>query len=431
MTQLSFLKTEPAPAEPFHWIATREAGLARLEDFIPRAGKAYAKTRNYVFGPADRSNISCLSPWIRHRLVLEEEVIAATLRHHAYSSAEKFLAEVFWRGYFKGWLEHHPTVWAAYQADTLALIDRLSADRDLGDRYVAATSGNSGIDCLDAWSRELTETGYLHNHARMWFASIWIFTLRLPWQLGADFFMRHLLDADPASNTLSWRWVGGLHTKGKTYLARASNIAEFTNGRFDPQNRLAQDAEPLREAATHHQQPLRSVSPQPMIREPFALLLTEEDGMTENLPLPGQPTAIAGIIATAGRSPLPVPAPVSERARAFATAAVDDAMIRTAARFDVREQPHPVINAAHDDISFELKAFAEASGVKTIVTAAPAIGPVASALAAASPTLREAGVDLIEIRRGYDEAVWPHTTKGFFKLKDKIPKIIEKLALLS
>ncbi len=76
-------------------------------------------------------------------------------------------------------------------------------------------------------------TGYLHNHARMWFASIWIFTLRLPWELGADFFLRHLLDGDPASNTLSWRWVGGMQTMGKTYLARADNIATL-HGRAVP-----------------------------------------------------------------------------------------------------------------------------------------------------------------------------------------------------
>ena len=58
----------------------------------------------------------------------------------------------------------------------------------------------------------------------MWFASIWIFTLRLPWELGANFFYDHLLDADPASNTLSWRWVTGLQTQGKIYLATENNI---------------------------------------------------------------------------------------------------------------------------------------------------------------------------------------------------------------
>ena len=72
----------------------------------------------------------------------------------------------------------------------------------------------------------------------MWFASIWIFTLNLPWELGANFFYRNLLDADEASNTLSWRWVAGLHTSGKFYLARQDNIEKYSrtstisSGRF-------------------------------------------------------------------------------------------------------------------------------------------------------------------------------------------------------
>ena len=61
---------------------------------------------------------------------------------------------------------------------------------------------------------------------------IWVFELNLPWVAGADFFLRHLLDGDPASNTLSWRWTAGLHTKGKKYIATAANIEKFTNGRF-------------------------------------------------------------------------------------------------------------------------------------------------------------------------------------------------------
>ena len=65
----------------------------------------------------------------------------------------------------------------------------------------------------------LKENNYLHNHARMWFASIWVFTLDLPWQLGAEFFMKHLFDGDAAANTLGWRWVAGIQTQGKNYLA--------------------------------------------------------------------------------------------------------------------------------------------------------------------------------------------------------------------
>ncbi len=126
----------------------------------------------------------------------------------------------------------------------------------LARAYRRAVEGKTGIECFDAWVEELLETGYLHNHTRMWFASIWIFTLRLPWELGADFTYRHFIDGDPASNTLSWRWVGGLHTRGKTYLARPDNIADHTGGRFRPKN-LATAAVALEEPPMGPIQPLR------------------------------------------------------------------------------------------------------------------------------------------------------------------------------
>ncbi|MGY9006925.1 MAG: FAD-binding domain-containing protein, partial [Alphaproteobacteria bacterium] len=228
-------------AETITFTPTRQAGLARLEQFALQAGLQYAKRRNYDFGVDRRGNVSALSPWIRHRLVTEEEVLRAILARHSVSGAEKFVQEVFWRTYFKGWLEQHPSVWTAYQH---GLMQALGENHWFAE-YKEAVKGRTGIDCFDHWARELVETGYLHNHARMWFASIWIFTLRLPWELGADFFLRHLIDGDPASNTLSWRWVGGLHTKGKTYLARASNIAKYTDGRFNPQGQLSSTADPL------------------------------------------------------------------------------------------------------------------------------------------------------------------------------------------
>ena len=205
---------------------TRTAALERLSAFVPLAGRAYAAQRNYDRPGHD--DVSRLSPYIRHRILTEEEVLRAVLGRHSLSAAEKFVQEVFWRTYWKGWLEQRPTVWSDYRRGLNGARNRIATEGGLRADWEAACRGDTGISAFDHWAKELADTGYLHNHARMWFASIWVFTLNLPWELGADFFMRHLLDADAASNTLSWRWVAGLQTVGKNYVARASNISKYT-----------------------------------------------------------------------------------------------------------------------------------------------------------------------------------------------------------
>ncbi|WP_299391153.1 FAD-binding domain-containing protein [Pelagibius sp.] len=408
------------------WVSRRAAALARLQRFVPQAGRAYAASRNFDFGPGDRSNVSALSPWIRHRLILEEEVLGATLQRHSFAAAEKFVQEVFWRGYFKGWLEHRPQVWTRYRADLLAGLEDLERDAGLRDRYEAAVGGRSGIDCFDAWAQELVATGYLHNHTRMWFASIWIFTLRLPWQLGADFFLRHLLDGDPASNTLGWRWVAGLHTKGKTYLARASNIARYTEGRFDPAGQLATAAPALSESAVDAPLPPQFDA---VPRDPgrFGLLVTEEDGQPESLDLPGRPSALLGLAATAARSPMAT----SEGASSFAAGAVADALSRGAEAFGSEAAGADGLQAQAEDWGAGLVHWARSHDLSVIVTAAPAVGPVRDCLTAARPVLADAGITLLPVTRRYDRAVWPYAAKRFFQLKARIPKLLQNLDLNS
>ena len=419
MDQLSFLEDVPT-TQSVDWVATRQVGLQRLENFLPRAGRTYARTRNFDLGPMDRSNISCLSPWLRHRLILEQEVISATLTRHSLHAAEKFMQEVFWRAYFKGWLEQHPGIWSSYRSELQRLLDLLPSDGQLSARYQTAIEARTGIECFDAWARELVETGYLHNHSRMWFASIWIFTLKLPWQLGADFFYRYLLDGDPASNTLSWRWVGGLHTKGKTYLARSSNISRFTNGRFDPAGQLVAATTPL---ADDGPAVITALRPTDVLNQalPYGLLITEEDCHPESLDFKSNPVGVMGLAATNQRSPLPV----GERAAIFARCAVEDAISRAEAQFEIDRFESSRLEA--DDWTDQLTEFATASNIKNIVTSYAPAGPVAERLASARPQLAAAGIQLVEIRRAYDEAAWPHATKGFFKLKAKIPKLIEGL----
>lgn len=418
MNQLSFFSTQGQQSPDL--TPSRSVGLARLEGFLPRAGRDYAANRNFDLGPDDRSNVSLLSPWLRHRLINEEEVLRAVRRQHRFVSAEKFIQEVMWRAYFKGWLEQHPDVWTSYRADVLALVQQLESDEMLNQNYMHATSGVTGIACFDAFAQELVATGYLHNHARMWFASIWIFTLGLPWQLGADFFYRHLLDGDPASNTLSWRWVAGLHTKGKTYLARPDNIATFTKSRFGKVEGLATQARALRETQSFALKPLYPAASIPPAAK-YGLLITEEDCQPETLGLPHPPEAILGLTSTKARSPMEV----GGLATAFATGAVADALARAGQTFSVAVPK--TIEA--DDWGMALADWAMAHDINIIATSYAPVGPVSEKLAVAQEMLAAKNIELVMISRAYDRVIWPHATKGFFAVKAQIPAILSTLGI--
>ena len=215
---------------------SRNGALKKLDNFINTELPNYNFKRNFDLGPEDKSNVSCLSPYISHRLITEYEVAKIVLAKFPYQKVEKYIQEIFWRVYWKGWLELRPQVWSDFTEDLKALKE--------DDNYKKAINGETQIKCFNDWVNELKENNYLHNHTRMWFASIWIFTLNLPWQKGAEFFMKHLFDGDAASNTLSWRWVAGLQTKGKHYVAQAWNISKFTNNKY--QNvKLNENALPL------------------------------------------------------------------------------------------------------------------------------------------------------------------------------------------
>lgn len=208
-------------------MTARAAALQRLSDFLVRV-PSYGFERS--FDRPGHAEVSCLSKWIRYRVISEAECVLTVLDHHSFEVAEKFVQEILWRTYWKGWLELHPQVWSAYASSLPPLYEQSLTH----EGFRAAVEGRTGLSFFDDWVRELRETGYLHNHARMWFASVWIFTLQLPWQLGAEFMYRYLLDGDPASNTLSWRWVGGLQTPGKIYIARPDNIEKYSDGRWRP-----------------------------------------------------------------------------------------------------------------------------------------------------------------------------------------------------
>ena len=208
---------------------SRSFAIKKIENFIENNLSQYSKLRNFDFGPEKRSNISCISPYVTHGILTEVEIIKKVLKKSLFVKNEKFIQEILWRIYWKGWLELRPTVWSDY----LINLKKKKLEFKDNQNYLNAVEGKTNIECFNQWVFELKELNYLHNHTRMWFASIWIFTLNLPWELGAELFLKHLLDGDSASNTLGWRWVAGIQTKGKHYLASEWNIKKFSNNRFD------------------------------------------------------------------------------------------------------------------------------------------------------------------------------------------------------
>ena len=387
---------------------TRTAALERLNTFLPKAGKTYAARRNYDLGPDRHDGVSQLSPYIRARLISEAEVVEAVLGRFSPTTAEKFVQEVFWRTYWKGWLEMRPEVWRAYKRALRARLDDVQTQSGLRARWEAACSGETDIACFNGWARELTETGYMHNHARMWFASIWIFTLRLPWELGADFFLRQLLDGDPASNTLSWRWVAGLQTRGKNYVARSANIAKYTEARFGSVAGLALDPAPLDGLPPPDRMPIAPLPP-PQTGLPTGYLLHDDDVWPA--PLLDVPTRGTFLLNTrTALSPLHVAPHVAD----FAQGALDD----TAARYG--ERLGPVTTGTTLEA---VEAWAKANGIAQILTPDAPVGPNADLLAA----LAARGWTVSRLRRPYDSAAWPHATAGFFKFKGKIPSLIAQI----
>ncbi len=230
---------------------SRDGALKQLNSFINSELINYSVKRNFDLGPKDKSNVSCLSPYISHRLITEYEVAKTVLTKFPYQKVDKYIQEIFWRVYWKGWLELRPQVWTDFIEDLKGLKE--------DDNYKKAINGETQIECFNDWVKELKENNYLHNHTRMWFASIWIFTLNLPWQKGAEFFMKHLFDGDAASNTLSWRWVAGLQTKGKHYVAQSWNISKFTNNKYK-NVKLNENALPITDKREYKLNPLNFIT---------------------------------------------------------------------------------------------------------------------------------------------------------------------------
>ena len=404
---------------------TRARALELLADFLPRAGRDYQNNRNLDRGRDGHSFVSRLSPFVRHRILSEEELISNVLTSHSRSAAFKFIQEIFWRTYWKGWLEHRPAVWDRFEVEVQSEFAKLKQVPVKNKIFEQAIGGSTEIAIFNSWVNELKETGYLHNHARMWFASIWIFTLRLPWQLGADFFYNHLLDGDPASNTLGWRWVAGLQTAGKTYLATESNIRKNAAQRLktipDSERgleRLATQTFEIEDSLTIEEKApssSRFVDLSPVsIEENDAVLVTVEDLSTQWLDRAGNHVAI--FERTDGRH--------SEIKKKFRQEAIEEVKYRIAENSSVGIENIKIFESAH-----EISSWMEDQGLNDLHSSYIPTGEIRSSLAELPTMLESSGHCYYEHLNDYDRTVWPHCRKGFFQLGKSIDSLIDTLGL--
>ncbi len=372
----------------------------------------YARDRNHVI--PGHPSVSRLSPAIRHRLITEAEVVAAVLRVHAFSRVEKFIQEVYWRRYWKSWLSLRPEVWSEFLRDLEAMGENPAVRR--------IEESRSGNRVIDHFARELVTTGYLHNHARMWFAGWWVHEARLPWQAGAAFFFRHLLDGDPASNTLSWRWVAGLQTPGKTYLARRSNLEKY----LAPELR-----DSLSDGLAAFENP-QALEPQtcakpPVTRKKFpldslgssmvtGLWIHEEDLAVETSPL-GQET-FAAIAVTADAD--------SWNQHHFSSIKMEwisDALRDAGTRAEsVWKAPASLeTRLPHADA---LLRWAISMRLQQVVALRPDVGPLNDSLPPLRAALAKEGIRLALIDRPEDLRVRPFATGGFFPFWERLRKTL-------
>jgi deoxyribodipyrimidine photo-lyase len=393
---------------------TREGGWKRWEEFKPQA-VIYGVERNHV--RVGHENVSRLSPALRYRLILETELVAAALQVWPLETIEKFIQEIYWRRYWKSWLETRPQVWNRYRLELRRWRENMTAEKT--DRCHAVEVGRGGIGVMDYFARELVETGYLHNHARMWFASYWIHVEKLPWEVGADFFYRHLLDADPASNTLSWRWVAGLQTKGKTYLVNRANVEKYCDLHIRSDVRglerleegkvkaaiLFEDKQPVKEMA-YFQDEVQGLP------ERVGLWIHGEDLCLENSPLAQiKPVAIVAVTSLTmmtrlGLSPLQV---------SYQKQALQDGLQRAGRHYGIETE---LRQGAY--LGRELGEWAAVHRLEVLVAMVPMVGPLRDEMESAGAALQEVGTRLVFYQRAEDATCFSETMHGFFPFWEKI-----------
>ncbi len=190
--------------------------LERIEQIDPLK---YGKHRNFLWGP-----VTQLSPYIS-RGVISTRTIAKSLFNRGFKSyeLERLMQQLTWRDYFQRTAQRFPRLSQENVKNDPTHFQSTGIPQSL-------VSAETGIDALDEGIEQLLETGWIHNHMRMYLSMLHSNVARCDWRSGARWMYYHLLDADMASNDLSWQWVCGANSN-KQYVANQENINKYSGSK--------------------------------------------------------------------------------------------------------------------------------------------------------------------------------------------------------
>lgn len=190
--------------------------LERVHEINP---PDYARTRNYINGA-----VTYLSPYISRGVTSSRQVLETVLaKGYTAGQADKFIQELAWREYFQ-------RIWQHLEDDMFEDIRQRYSGIRHTNMIASLQNAATGISAVDKGINDLYETGYMHNHLRMYTASIACNIGKAHWQAPSQWMYYHLLDGDLASNTCSWQWVAGTFSS-KQYYCNQDNINHYTRSR--------------------------------------------------------------------------------------------------------------------------------------------------------------------------------------------------------
>lgn len=213
---------------------------------------AYGRTRNHLDGA-----VTQLSPFIRHGALTLDEVRNVAIEKVGPKEAEKFVQQLTWRDYWQRLYEKYPErIWHDVEDYKTGFGPNDYTDQ-MPDDILSAQTGTA---CIDQFLEQLLETGWIHNHVRLYLAAYICHWRRVKWQVGARFFLTHLLDGDPASNNLSWQWVASTFSH-KPYFFNLDNVSKYSgrdiNTKFNANKEIAGSYEALSERLFPYMEPKR------------------------------------------------------------------------------------------------------------------------------------------------------------------------------